>query len=1011
MKQLKKTAMAMAVAQLAFVGANVARVQPAQAAPADNASSEVQPQVVVVSGQRAALASAQKIKQDSDEVVDSIVAEDIGKLPDRSVTEVLQRVAGVAIDRSMQGDPTRFSVEGSGVVVRGLPYVRSSLNGRDAISANGGRTLSFEDVPPELMAGVDVYKNPSAEQVEGGISGLVNLRTAMPFDFKGFKGAVSTQTTHASLKKGKASPSGSLLLSNRWKTAFGDIGVLVDTAYSESATRTDSLNVAAYYPRNDIEPGKTLWVPKGLAWRSAEFERTRRGNYVALQWRPNADITTGLSYFKSRYSNDWSDAYLSFQDAYPYDIKVSNGVYGPNGNLLKGAISDSAHDGISFNGERRVATVNNATADLSWNLQWRVASDWRMTADVQRIRSSANRFDSTVATGIQMPKQQFDLTGKFPQVQFDAADVANLADRNKYYWASTMEHLDKSSARSNALRVDLQHDLDSSIWRDIRFGVRFTDRDSVNQNTNPNYNWSGITQNWMLGWNIPHVAYIGDPRFNNGTTLNPFSNFFNGKISVPAVVLPDDSLARGYPDSYDALHKYHDILCAEQKAAQGWGSCDVWKAASYGNDPASINRQAEKTKSFYLQARFGSEALAYPIDGNIGVRYVRTNNRAGGYTVFTPSLPTLAPETKVIGPTIPNIAPFQSEQQYEHAYSNVLPSLNVRLKARSDLQFRLALAKAISRPDFSQLQGYTSLSEGITAVSDTATKTLTIDRINLTGSALGNPMLRPVKANQLDLTAEWYFSQSNSVTMALFYKDLKDIIVNQVQTLTLKDVNGKPFDFTVTSPVNGATAKVKGLELAYQQYYDNVPAWLKGIGMQTSYTLVDSHRNLTNAVYAPYCSNTDPANLNIKLNGCDTNGQSFGSQPMQGVSRHTFNLALMFDRGPLSARVAYNWRSKSYLGQYFAGLPSGNDGLDTNPASPGLGTHTLQWGLPGWTNAYGQVDASVFYKVTERFSIGLEGQNLTNATFRQSSSQHFGEIGSSWSVTGPRYTAQARYSF
>ena len=105
-------------------------------------------------------------------------SEDIGALPDRSVTEALQRIPGVSISRFAAGaDPDHFSIEGSGVVVRGLPQVRSELNGRDTFSANSGRFLSFSDVPPELLGGVDVYKNQSAEMIEGGLAGTVNLRT------------------------------------------------------------------------------------------------------------------------------------------------------------------------------------------------------------------------------------------------------------------------------------------------------------------------------------------------------------------------------------------------------------------------------------------------------------------------------------------------------------------------------------------------------------------------------------------------------------------------------------------------------------------------------------------------------------------------------------------------------------------------------------------------------------------------------------------------------------------
>ena len=141
---------------------------------------------IVVSGFRAALGNAQDVKRDSDTVVDVISAEDIGALPDRSVAEALQRVPGVNISRFEQrNDPDRFSVEGSGVIIRGLPFVRSELNGRDIFSANGGRELSFNDVSPELLGRVEVYKNTTADMLDGGIAGTVNLVTRKPLDTDG----------------------------------------------------------------------------------------------------------------------------------------------------------------------------------------------------------------------------------------------------------------------------------------------------------------------------------------------------------------------------------------------------------------------------------------------------------------------------------------------------------------------------------------------------------------------------------------------------------------------------------------------------------------------------------------------------------------------------------------------------------------------------------------------------------------------------------------------------------
>jgi outer membrane receptor protein involved in Fe transport len=221
-----------------------APVQPNGDTPTEGSTGDI-----VVTGQRAAVASAIAIKRNADQVVDSISADDIGKLPDRSVTETLQRITGVTIDHFIsRADPDHFSVEGSGVNIRGLTFVRSELNGRDAFSANGGRVLSFQDVPPELLAGIDVYKDPSADLIEGGIGGSVNLRTRLPFDSKKTVVSLSASGSWGDLAK-SWQPSVSGLFSTRWDTPIGEIGVLADVAFSRSVTRTDGIQVEPYYPR------------------------------------------------------------------------------------------------------------------------------------------------------------------------------------------------------------------------------------------------------------------------------------------------------------------------------------------------------------------------------------------------------------------------------------------------------------------------------------------------------------------------------------------------------------------------------------------------------------------------------------------------------------------------------------------------------------------------------------------------------------------------------------------
>lgn len=695
----------------------------------------------------------------------------------------------------------------------------------------------------------------------------------------------------------------------------------------------------------------------------------------------------------------------------PFDIQVANGVYDANGALLSGTLSDPEHGGINLNPDRRFNTRNSSTTDIAWNLQWRVSPEWTITNDVQRTRAKTDALDSDVATGMRLQKQGVDLTGKLPSLTFDDADRAAIANPDNYYWGYTMEHLDHSTASNNAWKTDARYTFDHPVLRDVRFGVRFTDRKSNTQNSNPSYNWQAITQPWMEGNDIAHLAYLSDPRFANDVRVHPFNNFFNGDASVPAAVFPGDALARGYPDSYATLHGYYTVLCQEQAAARGWGTCNPWKPATFGSNPAEINNVAEKTRAFYTQLRFGFDNLKYPIDGNIGLRYVKTDMKADGYTVFSPST-TAIPSGLVTGAAVPDIRAFASAQNFRNEYSNVLPSLNLRLKAADGLQFRLALAKAMSRPDFGRLQAYTRLQQQVNSSTNPMTGVPNIDSVSLTGEAAGNPLLKPTMSTQLDLSAEWYFAPGGSLTLAVFNKRLKDIVVDQMTNVELPDTAGAMHSFAVTSPVNGAKGHARGFEIAYQQYYDSVPDWLKGIGLQASFTFVDSARDLYNEVYSAYCSGSadGATNLNLNINGCDTDGRVFGNLPLQGLSRRSANLSLMYDRGPVSARVAYNWRSRSMQAVNTYGA-RGTDGLDSNPASATYGATNLAWGLPLWAEAYGQIDASIFYKLTEKLSIGVEAQNLTDVKFRQTMDQHIGNMNHTWFKTGPRYTAQLRYDF
>jgi TonB-dependent receptor len=561
-----------------------------------------------------------------------------------------------------------------------------------------------------------------------------------------------------------------------------------------------------------------------------------------------------------------------------------------------------------------------------------------------------------------------------------------------------MEHLDRSTANSKVWRGDAKFNFDHAVLQDLQFGLRLTDNDATTINTTPSYNWQAITQTWQQGWDISGLAKLSDPRFNAPVSLHQFNNFFGGQ-SVPAIYVPDVSLAKGYVSTYTQLHGYHDVLCAEAHGGDS-SSCSKWTPATFGTDPLGTNKQYEKTQTVYSQLRFGWEDQPMPVDGNVGLRVVRTDMKADGYMVFTNNAPT----TATTGVPVPSVTAFSKPIDASQTYTNVLPSLNLRLKASDTLQFRFAAAQGISRPDFSSLQAYTALSLD-TQKHTLADGTVVVDSVSLTGKSEGNPRLKPVKANQLDLTGEWYFSKTGSLTVAVFDKELKDIIVKQSANVQLMDGAGNPVNFTVTSPVNGAKGYARGMEIAFQRYFDMLPGWLSGFGVQANYTYVDSKTTPYNSVSSAYCAgtSTNADNLNLNINGCDTDGRTFGNLPLVNLSKNAYNLALLYDYGPISARVAYSWRSRYLQGVNVNGT-NGSDGRLADGTS-------VAWALPTWSDAYGQVDAGVTYRFSDKFSLSLEGQNLNNALARQLMQQQIGMMTRAVNYTGRRYSVQASYTF
>ncbi len=321
----------------------------------DPQTADVVPEVVVT-GMRASLENAQAIKLESDTFVDSITAQDIGAFPDKSVAEALQRVPGITVSRLQSSDDSNhFSAEPATVLIRGLTFVRTQFNGRDSFSADGYRGLNFNDVSPELMQGVDTYKNQTAEMIEGGIAGIVNLRTRVPFDSDGQALALTGRVNYGSRSE-EPTYEASGVYSNNWDTASGRFGILANAAYSNILTRTEAVNmtristfcsdypqVGGAFPNANVDGdgnvacnsnpfGGTGWryAPGQVNFSQVDYDRTRTGAALTLQYENDGgNLLMTLTGIHSRYENPWLER--SSNISWPAGAGFGTPVWAPFG--------------------------------------------------------------------------------------------------------------------------------------------------------------------------------------------------------------------------------------------------------------------------------------------------------------------------------------------------------------------------------------------------------------------------------------------------------------------------------------------------------------------------------------------------------------------------------------------------------------------------------------------------------------------------------------------------------
>jgi TonB-dependent receptor len=916
---------------------------------------------IVVTGIRASLRSARNIKKNSDQIVDSITAQDIGALPDRSVSEALQRIPGVTLQRTNAArDPARLSAEGGAVFVRGLSWVRSEFNGRDTFSANSGRALGFEDVPADLLAGVDIYKNPTADLIEGGIGGLVNLRTRKPFDQAGQLIAFSADVNYADLRK-KKFYSGNALYSNRWHTGIGDLGILLAGSINNIGNRTDEVQTGAYVPQT--VGADTFYFPNSLGFRRIDWTQRRTAFDGSIQWSPADNFTLTLEGIYSKAKSHDIENVVGISGTLPAPGTAGvDYTFDDDNNVLTAHIpasSSGGYPGLLDLLDARYGRRTDVTKDFSANARWEPTSNITVTADVQRVESSMHNLSMTAFDQFALPVDiDFDFTGKNPWIHYTAPGDSQLQQSN-YWWAAAMDHFDDNNADQWAYKADLEYRFEGdSFLKSFKFGARATDRNAISRATT--WNWQLLSrQHWMGLPPAPNTVYLDDegnpanPGLPDQSQLDPFNNFFRGDIpDVGSWWVPSDSLV-----SHGTAHAYEFL---KSTLSNGWG----WTPIPEGGY-LTINDQKEKTLGGYGVLRFGMDGPLH-FDGNLGVRVVRTRNDAGDLQVTAPTvlnIPSLAtcqqaaadrgisasicdPLAQIYAfaggttvPTLGNVVPTKNN------YTDVMPTLNLRFFLQDNMFLRFAAGRAISRPSFSQLQPIINLGINFDALTGfpsqcNITPPTFVCNSPFTGTA-SNPALKPIKSDQFDVSWEYYFGNAGQLSAALFYKRVKDFIFAGNSVLSVTN-NAETLDFQMTQLQNGDKGSIKGFELAYQQFFDFLPKGLDGLGLGANLTYVKSKggRNTTDA----------PADPN------QVAGSTDATLPLEGLSKWSYNIFAMYEKYGISARLAYNWRS-SYL----------------------LTTSAANINRPVWSRSYGQLDGSIFYNLTKNFKAGIQGTNLLSS--------------------------------
>lgn len=928
---------------------------------------------IIVTGIRGSLKQSLDVKRNADQVVDAISAEDVGKFPDTNLAEALQRITGVAIDRS--------GGEGQFITVRGLgpEFNTVTINGRIIATDNPGREFSFDVLSSDILQRAEVFKTSTPDLQSGGIGSLVNVVTARPLEV-GTSFTVSGAGLYDTLRD-EFSPQFSGVGS--WKDETGTFGILVGASFSNRKLQEDSSFTNGFLLRETASTGGTIdasedssgltnsvlgTLPAGsrvqqqVVHRRELQERERLTVNATAQFAPSDTMTftvDGLytsfdvDSFAAEFSGFFSPRFIDPQvDANGTVTSFSRpSVDFQNRNpAIAGDASSSQNDNvINAPNDRDAETIS-----VGGNWDWDVSSSFNANFDVSysnATRTSVNPFVVIGALAPQSPRIDLPTEGGISTIT-NIVGETDASIQRLHFVNVTREEIEDEIFQA---KFDGSWNVDAGPLQQIGFGAFFTDR-SKSEDQFDNFS---PTQGAGI-----FCAFCGYTVDVDDSVLSEFS--FDGFLSgVPgAETVPQSILTTSFEQAFAAYNSAASIADPNRSGRASLSDADLLARQQAAGDsifgfyepdrnPGASFAVDETVYAAYFNSQWGGDfGGALPWSANAGFRVAITETTSTGVDQPVVEIRESPGDTQLaitFGPA--------TEVSIDNRYVNFLPTFNLKVEPSDNTVVRLGFSETVTRPTLTAL-GVANTFGG---------------RSNAPISGGGNPFLEAFESTNYDVAFEYYFGETGFIGVSGFHKEFDNFIESQTLPVTRNIIipagnasNTTGADITQsvafqdTRDRNGETGSITGVEVAYQTSFTSLPAPFDGLGTQLNYTYVTSEIDREQGT---------------AVADCDYNG----------LSPHSFNATGFYEKGPIQFRLAYNYRDE-FLVQCFSNQSE-----------------------PRQREAFGQLDFAASYLLNDTFEIFAEGINITNSDTRDFS--RFENRVLTYSRTGSRYMVGVRASF